>query len=424
MADENKLTAEVGTTGLNQFGGRINEEFLVELKGNKAIKIYTEMRDNDPVVGSILFAITMLLRNVDWRTEPADKSPQAQDVAEFVESCRNDMSHTWEDLIGEIVSMLVFGWEYNEIVYKQRLGPEQTDGSKRSKFNDGMIGWRKLPIRSQNSLDRWEIEEDGSLRGMHQLTITGKRAFIPIEKSLLFRTSAHKGNPEGRSTIRNAYRPWFFKKRIEEIEGIGIERDLAGLPVIYAPAQIMQSGADSDEVATLENLKTIVRNIRRDEQEGVIMPLAHDEDGNELFRLELLSTGGSRQFNTTEIISRYDKRIAMTVLADFILLGQDKVGSFALSSDKTALFSTAIGAWLKSIADVFNRFAIPRLMRINSIPQELAPKYIPNDIEKQAIAKFAEVVSKLVLSGSLFPDEALENKIRDLLVLPKMEIVE
>jgi phage gp29-like protein len=425
MAENNAITAEVGVTGLEQAGGRINEEFLVVLKGNRAIKTYREMSDNDPVVGAILFAVRMLLRNVDWRVEPADATPQAVDIAEFVETCRHDMSHTWEDLMDEIISMLVFGWSYHEIVYKKRIGPEESDATRRSKFSDGMIGWRKLPIRSQDSLENWVFDEDdGSLRGMNQSTQStrsGGRAFIPIEKGMLFRTTSHKNNPEGRSALRNAYRPWFFKKRIEEIEGIGIERDLAGLPVIHAPAQIMQEGASADEKATLENLKTVVRNIRRDEQEGVIMPSAFDDEGNSVYKLELLTTGGSRQFNTTEIISRYDKRIAMTVLADFILLGQDKVGSFALSSDKTALFASAIATWLKSIADVFNRFTIPRLMTLNGISQTLSPKLVPGDVEKVDVAQFAEIVSKLTLSGILIPDEPLQNKARELLDLPPVE---
>jgi hypothetical protein len=34
----------------------------------------------------------------------------------------------------------------------------------------------------------------------------------------------------------------------------------------------------------------------------------------------------------------------MTVLADFVLLGHQQVGSFALSSDKTKLFSMAVGS--------------------------------------------------------------------------------
>lgn len=95
---------------------------------------------------------------------------------------------------------------------------------------------------------------------------------------------------------------------------------------------------DEQAQEILNGLQTQVRNIRRDEMEGVVLP-----DG---YKLELLSTGGSRQFDTNAIINRYDNRIAMTVLADFIFLGHEQNGSWALSSDKTELFSMACGAFL------------------------------------------------------------------------------
>ena len=41
---------------------------------------------------------------------------------------------------------------------------------------------------------------------------------IPISKAMLFRTESAKDNPEGRSILRNAYRSWYFKRRIQEIE--------------------------------------------------------------------------------------------------------------------------------------------------------------------------------------------------------------
>jgi hypothetical protein len=65
--------------------------------------------------------------------------------------------------------------------------------------------------------------------------------FIPIEKMLLFRTTVQRNNPEGRSMLRTAYRPWRNKKRIEEIEGVGIERDLAGLPMARIPGKFFSN---------------------------------------------------------------------------------------------------------------------------------------------------------------------------------------
>ena len=57
--------------------------------------------------------------------------------------------------------------------------------------------------------------------------------------------------------------------------------------------------------------------------------------------------------------------MAMTVLADFIFLGHQQVGSFALSSDKTELFAMAIGAYLDIICETFNSQGIPSLIDIN-----------------------------------------------------------
>jgi hypothetical protein len=42
----------------------VYEEWLKDLQGIKGVKIYKEMRDNDPICGAIMFAIEMLIRQV------------------------------------------------------------------------------------------------------------------------------------------------------------------------------------------------------------------------------------------------------------------------------------------------------------------------------------------------------------------------
>ena len=427
MATNNKsikLTSELGTAGLEHWSGRINEEWLRDLRDLKKWKTLREMRDNDPIIGAILFAADMLIRQVKWRVEAYGDEEVDIEAQEFLESVMNDMSHSWGSMVSEILSFLPYGFSYHEIVYKRRLGSDSKDPSRRSKYNDGKIGWRKIPIRAQNTLDHWLIDTDGGVQGMvQQDPVTGSMYEIPIEKSLLFRTSTYKNNPEGRSVMRNAFRPWFFKKRIEEIEGIGVERDLAGLPVIYAPNKIMFTGANSEDASVFNDLKKIVRNIRRDEQEGIIMPGDRDTSGNRLYELTLLTTGGTRQFNTNEVIGRYEQRIAMTMLADFILLGHEKVGSFALSSNKTDLFATALGAWLDEIVDIFNQHAVPRLFRLNGFKLEGLPKFVHDDIETPDLKDLGEYISKLAGAGAeLFPDDDLENALRGFATLPEKKV--
>jgi len=404
---------ELGSSGLRRFAGRIDEEFLRELRGKKGIEIFKEMSDNDPIVGAFLFAIDMLIREVDWRVEPASDEQIDEEVAEFIESNLNDMSHTWQDLISEILSFLIFGFSYHEIVYKRRDG-------KASKFDDGMIGWRKMPIRAQETLFKWEFDKNGGIKGFwQQAPPRYQLVFIPIEKSLLFRTRVKKNNPEGRSVLRNAYRPWYFKKNIEEIEGIGIERDLAGLPVAYVPPNLLNPDASSQERSILNEIKDIIVNIRRDEQEGIVFPQAFDDKGNKLYDLELLSTGGRRQFDTTAIIQRYDQRISMTVLADFVLLGHEGVGSLALSEDKTDLFTLALRTWVTDIAEVFNRHAIPRLIELNGFQIEETPKLVPEKIARVDLTDISDFLQNLSMAGApIFPDPELEEHLFSLANIP------
>lgn len=401
---------EVGATGLRRFSGFIFEEFLLELTGWKGVAVYKEMSQNDATVAGVLFAIRMLCRRVPWRVEPASTQPYDQEAADFVDTCMNDMSQNWVDTVDEILSMIVYGYSVHEIVYKRRCG-DVFDPTMRSKHSDGRIGWRKLPIRSQDTIYRWQFDDHGGIQGVEQLAPPHyHHVTIPVEKMLLFRTQVTKNNPEGKSLLRGAYRSWYNKKFIENIEGIGIERDLAGLPCALVPAELLSTGASQDQKNLLASIKDIVINIRRDAQEGVVFPMVYDTNGKSMYELKLLSTGGQRQFDTDKIINRYDQRIAMTMLADFLFLGQNNVGSFALVDSRTNLFSTAIGAVLDMVSDVMNRFALPRLFELNDFKISEHPKITHGDLEAVDLDKIGKYINSLATAGfPLFPNDELEK---------------
>ncbi|MGH9200119.1 MAG: phage portal protein family protein [Vicinamibacterales bacterium] len=412
---------EIGSSGLRVVGGRIDEEPLRELRGLRGVKTLREMAENDPVIGAVLFAMETLIRQVGWHMEPASEDGAALAVSEMTWTSLHDMSMTFANLLSSALTMLTYGWAYHELVYKKRMGP---DTAVPSAYDDGLIGWRKITPRGQETLYDWDLDDSGGIRGMRQLDPYASRGIvtIPIEKSLLFRTTWRKGNPEGRSILRNAYRPWFFKKRLEEIEAIGVERDLAGLPVAWVPPGMLSKNATADEKDALEEMKKVVRRIKRDEQEGVVWPLEHDAKGNKRFDLTLMSAGGQRQFSTDEIITRYDQRIAMTVLGDFILLGHEKVGSFALGATKIDLFSVAIGAWLDEIADVMNTFAIPRLVRLNGWPVQWAPKLRHAEVKRVDLKELGDYITSLAGVGyDLVSDTGLEEHLRNVAALPRRE---
>lgn len=411
------IKPEIGRTGQQRYGGVFYEEFLSELRGQRGIKAYREMSENDDIIGSILFAIKMLIRGVHWNVQPASADKIDIDCAEFVDSCLYDMEDSWTGTLSEILSFLVYGWSAHEIVYKRRMGRNR-NAQLNSKYNDGRIGWKKFPIRAQDTLYQWEYGNRDDLIGMTQMPPPDFGMItIPIEKLLLFRTESRKGNPEGRSILRNAYRSWYFKKRFQEIEGVGIERDLAGLPVLVAPDGTDIWSDDPEIVRVRAIAETLVKNIRRDSMEGIVLPAGWD--------LKLLSTGGKRNFDTNATIDRYDTRMAMTVLADFVLLGHQNVGSFgsfALSDNKTEIFALAVGTFLDVICEEFNKKAIPQLVDLNV--EQFAniadyPELTHGDIETQDLLKLGDFIQKMTGIGVLQPDSGLEDFVRQQAGLPE-----
>jgi hypothetical protein len=419
------LELEIGRSGLRRVGGYVEEEFLPKLRGRKAVQVYREMSDNSPIAGAMLFAIESLLRQIEWRVEAASSSAADQRNSEIVEQNMDDMSHSWSDLMAEILTMLPYGWAYHEIVYKRRLGPWQTDPRKRSKYNDGLIGWRKMPIRSQETLQRWIFDETGGIQAMVQLSPPDYLTkVLPIGKCLLFRTTSTKNNPEGYSLLRRAYRPWFMLKRLEEYEAVGVERDLTGLPVGKVPAEYLNAKEGTDQWKMVQAFRKMVTSVRRNEQEGIVLPTAYDQDTKQpLFDFTLLTSGGSRQFNTDGIIQRYETRILMTILADFIMTGHEGSGaSYALHTDKSGLFRTALNSLAQGIADVFNRHAIPRLFALNGMKPDELPKIVPNDVDPPDLGQLAQFMTAMAGAGlQWFPDPELEKFLRDAARLPELD---
>ena len=415
---------ELGATGLKRASGYLDEEFLPALRGRKGVEVFREMSLNDPTVSALLFSIDRLLRNVDWRVDPAGKSKEDTDAAKLLETSMEDMSHTWADFISEVLSMMIYGWSWHEIVYKRSVGPWEKDPKRRSKHTDGKIRWRKLPIRSQDTLLRWAFNEAGEVEAMLQLAPPlYKTVPLPIDRSLLFRYRHYKGSPEGISMLRGAYRPWFFKKRMEEFESIGVERDLAGLPIAKVPAEMLRAKAGTDQAKSVEAMKKLVKSVRRNDQEGMVFPQAYDQETKQpLYSFELLGGGGARAFNTDAIIQRYDLAILQTVLADFIKVGHEQSGSYSMHVDKTGIFRTSLNSITQSIADTLNRHAVPRLFLANGWKPESLPTIVPDDVDAPDITVLSTFMQQMSAMGvTWFPDGNLENFLRSAARLPELD---
>ena len=169
-------------------------------------------------------------------------------------------------------------------------------------------------------------------------------------------------------------------------------------------------------------MKDMVQRVGRDEYESIVLPAEQLPDGSPSgYRLKLLSAGGRRPIDVNEIIKRYESRIAMSMLGEFILLGSESVGSFALADTKTSLFSQALGTFLDSVVMEINNNVIPKLMRLNGYDEKLTPRLGYDDVETPDLSQLAGAVSGLVGSGLITPDDKLEDYLREYANLPAVD---
>jgi hypothetical protein len=408
----------IGVSGVVTYGGVIYWQDMERAWTSTERDRTIQTMLNDPLIGSILFGIEALVRRVDWNVQAADESTAAQEQAEFVQSCLEDMDGQWPgDTLAQVLTFLGWGWSCLEMTYKRRSG---ITGTPSSRHDDGRIGWKRWALRPQNTRYGWDFEGDDPVALIQQDPQNwGERYTIPLDKCLLFKYTSRDNSPEGTTPLRVAYKAWYYKEKLQKYEAIGVERDLAGMPVMKIPS--------SDIVAQNEVYQAaqqIVTGIRNDSQSGVVISSERDDAGNLVQELDLLSTGGTRSFDTDVIVRRYANEIVTTFLANVMRTGQDGIGSYALADVQGGFFQQAIGAHLDTIAQIINEQAILPLIRFNGFDDQLAPMLVHGDIESADLARLGQYIVNLSTAGVLLKDPELLAFVHEVAGLPVPSVEE
>lgn len=423
---ETAAKIELGVSGKNTYTGDIRaDEFLQELRGKKAIQKYREMRDNNAIVGSIMYAVEQTLRDVKIEVKPADDSAVAKQEADFLQSVLDDMDHSLDDHISEALSYLTYGFSWFEMVYKRREGDFRSP-KKNSKYEDGRIGIKKIAIRAPWTVEQFEVDQNtGEILGMYQEAAWGKRpAMIPVEKSVYYRTTSLNNDPSGRSVLRNAYVSYTYLNKIQSYEAIAIERELHGVPIGRMPAEYMSADASVDQAALRNQFDRILRDLKLNEQGYALLPsdLYVDADGKptnqRLMDIELITANGSRSIDIDPVVKRYQHDIARSLMAEFLMLGSGS-GSYALSKTKTDLFLRSLESYINTIVDVLNKQLVERLWQLNGLDWSTMPKLVAGDVAPHDLREIAAFLRNINNAGIELQDQT--EVVEDLMAIAEIE---
>ena len=414
--------SEAGYLGLNIYAGISQDELKKELNFPYSIQTYKQMSYHG-TINSALSLFDTLVSKADWEFKaPKDATPAELDQARIINEMMNDLQgQTWSDFISDALSSNVYGFSVHEKVYRRRT---KENGSK---YNDGLIGWKKLPIRNQETIQRFVFSSDGNdVVGVRQdltqisdpynryATRSTSSVVLPRSKIMLFRAGKHKGDPYGKSLLRDAYLAWRFLSVIEEIEANGVAKDLAGLPVLKLPPQYLAQDASPEQKAIRSYYENVMRNLQVNQQSALILPQAYDADTRQpLFSLELLSLNGSKAMDTTKIKEYYKNLILTSLFADLLTMGQTGGGSFALGQIKSSLSGNAAEAMLKKITQVINDDLIRQTYELNGWDTSRMGYMDFDNIQTEDLESFSKAIQRYASTSVLEVDREVLNRIRE-----------
>ena len=410
------------TTGANY--GTVFEDNRADFRFPQSIKTF-EYMSQDPTIAAANNILDIMINKINWSFKVSENATAKEKAAnDFLNWCMVNMDHTWKSFIEEIGSYRIYGFHVAEKVWKE-INPIE------SKKYSGKFKWKKLPTRSQTTIQGWSFDDEvrelvsvkqnlENISNIFNIKTTDSDGLIdlPISKVLLFSYKKRRGNPEGHSPLKDCYQPWTYKKTIESYEAVGVAKDLGGVPVLGVDANWLakaQEDSSSSEGQVLETLTTYMENLHAGEQTYMIMPIAYNDSGKELFKFDLIGVdGGGKQYNTRDIINGKQLEILMIYLADVLKLGADNHGSFALAENKNNLLTFGIENHLQFISDVIDNDLIPQTLAINGwgdIPKEKMPKLSHTDLDEVDTEKLSKLIQRLASTNMIPRGTVLINEI-------------
>lgn len=415
--------SEKGFNVLRTSNYQIIEEKNLAFRFPRFFQTIEEM-SNNPTVGSALNVYNLTLNRSVWKVvPPVGASETTKQRAKFLNECMHDMEHSWASFISSVVPYLKYGYGIHEMVLRRRL---KTKGSK---YNDGLVGIKKLAPRAQESIVDWYFTEDGrTFLGVGQsldklewgsqfVQETNERGMIvlPIEKLLVFSADSVNGNPQGQSIFKNIYLAYKQLTLLQDQQLLGTSKDSQGLPLIELPPKYLDPQASPEDKAVYEACQKMLEDIANGTRKGIIFPKYVDpETKMDLFKVSILEAKGTSKYDTEAIIKRYQNDILVALNVDVLKLGADKVGSFSLADAKTSMLSMAIERRLKEIADVLNTKLIPTLYEANGWDLTELPEFVFSDIDNTSLEEASKFVQRVFSVGAIEVDRPVLNKIREM----------
>lgn len=380
-----------GVSGVNIFNGIITgEEYNANLRGRNALRTWDEMRRSDAAVKLTLKSVKEPIKALPWVINAASDDPLHIEHRDFVNAVMFDILR-WKTKLVEILTHLDMGFSVHEKV----LDVELVFGSYRIILKD-------LAFRKQTSISRWQAGDNKP--GVTQISSDGTSLPIDLDRLVVFTNEQEGDNYEGISILRAAYKHWYYKDKLYQIDAIGHERQALGVVKIHHPKNPDDKSKNEAEEAA--------RNLRANEEAFIFEP--------EGWTMEFMDMKAGTLKETLPSIEHHDLQIPSSVMAGFMKLGSTSgSGSRSVGEVQYKAFEQQVLSVAEYIADTMNQYVIKELINLNFSNVTEYPKLSVGALDKDSLNELAESYKTLVDAGAITPTEEDEAYLRGRLGLPE-----
>jgi hypothetical protein len=408
LTTEGKGSLPVSPGAYNEAGssrGGLTRDRIPQLGTlTQAVQTYDAMANSDPAVDVSLRAGKMPIMGALFFIQPYNEDQINLDIAEFVKyNLLKGTSAPFLLILEDILRMYEYGFSVFEKVYELReWAPNRTMANRR---NYTML--KKLSPRPSPTIKEIQYDDNGGPVGVvHRATRADKKleeVEIPIDKLIIFSFNKKGGNLEGKSLLRTAYQPWYYKDNLYKIDGIQKERHGIGFPVVEAPP-----GATDDEVRAA---KALVQNVRTNEFGGMVLPPGF------VFRFADLP---GQPVDVMKSIEHHNGMIMLNVMVQFLLMGLQVTGGGgrATAGAMQDTFTKSLRYVGNLICDWINFYLVPQLVAYNFDTDRFPQLQVKNIGETKDLQQWASGLANLIARNAITVDYDLEQWVRSIVDAP------
>jgi SPP1 gp7 family putative phage head morphogenesis protein len=389
---------EIGTPGTEIYAGYLSEEYLKELTGKDWADKIDMMRRSDANVRMVLNAVKLPLKSSPWTISVREQSEEAELQKKLFEKILfEDLNKSFTQILGEILTCLDFGYSIFDITHAVK-----TD-SELGTYNS----LKSLGYRSQRTIDRWNLNDSRDLETITQTAYGDEGGSFELDaRFILYFSPEREGdNFEGISILRACYGPWFRKNEFLKKLSIGIEKFAVPTAVLTTPEGVEGKPEFAAAKKALACYTSGATNY-------LILPKGYELSFNNVsVDVEKIRSA----------INAENQEMVNSILASFLLLGQNGSGSLALGTSLSDFFSQTVQYIADHISEQFERKIFKPLVQMNFGHSRLLVDLKCDGLEHRANEAWAGMVNGFIQTGAIKADDDLEKNLREKLKLPPKE---